>query len=107
MKRNSTAIVVVLAIMAVVSLAVSALGPGMAFISFLVYIIAAIVMIFPNIYLFNCAREINQFCLLNDPESLETAFEMQKKYWKYLGILAIIYLLFILIAILIGIIAAL
>jgi hypothetical protein len=82
-------------------------GAGMGIGMFLVYIIMAVIMIFPCIFLYNYARSLREFCNSNNSDSLEAAFVNQKKYWTFLGIYAIVYLCFIALAILIGIIVAL
>jgi hypothetical protein len=76
---------------------------GMGIGMFIVYLILAIVMIYPNIYLNNYARYLKEFTFYNNPDSLESAFLMQRKFWKYMGVLTIIYIAFILIAIIGGV----
>ncbi len=80
---------------------------GMSFIAFFVYLAGALVMFFPNLYLYNYAGKITDYCNTNNMDDIETAFEMQKKYWKYVGICAIIYLAFILFGLLFAISGAL
>ena len=65
---------------------------------FIVYIIMAIVIYFPNKYLYNYAIGIRDFNISNDNSLIEKSFLMQKKYWKYMGVLVIIYLSFAAIA---------
>jgi hypothetical protein len=80
---------------------------GLNFFVFIIYLVAAIVMFFPNLYLYNYASRIDEYCVSNNVDDIETAFEMQKKYWKYVGICAIIYIGFILIGLLFAVSGAL
>lgn len=93
-------------IIAFASLAMPSVN-SIGFLSFIIYLIAGIVMILPNIYLFNYAKKINQYIESDDTDKIETAFEMQKKYWQYVGICAIIYLAIISIVVLAGILGIL
>ena len=56
------------------------------------YFVSSIIILFPNLYLYNASVEIKRYIDTNDTVNLETAFLMQKKFWKFLGIVAIIYL---------------
>lgn len=58
----------------------------------LVYLIGAVIFFFINRFLFLYANEVNKVYKLNDNDALETAFKMQKNYWKFVGIILIIYL---------------
>ncbi len=62
------------------------------------YLIAAVVVFFLNKYLFDYANGIGKFINTNDPALLEVAFKMQKNFWKFKGILFIIYLSFVVLA---------
>jgi hypothetical protein len=75
-------------------------GVGIAL--FVIYCIMAIIVYFPNLYLFNTANSIREFCISNESTSLEKALIMQRKYWGYMGVLAIIYIAFLIIALLFG-----
>jgi hypothetical protein len=59
---------------------------------FFVYLLIALVVLFPNLYLFNYAKSIQKYVVTNNYSQIVEAFRMQLKYWKYLGILIIIYL---------------
>jgi hypothetical protein len=62
------------------------------FIVFLFYLIIAAIVFFPQLYLLQYANSIKGFLESNNTTLLERAFEKQKSYWMYLGILLIIYL---------------
>jgi hypothetical protein len=56
------------------------------------FIVAAIIMCVLGAYVYKSAKGYSEFCTSSDVNSLETAFLMQKKYWKAVGILTIIYI---------------
>ncbi|MFP4025226.1 MAG: hypothetical protein ACLFVR_11945 [Thiohalospira sp.] len=58
----------------------------------LVYLVGAVIFFFINRFLFFYANALNKVYKLNDNDAFETAFKMQKKYWKFVGIILIIYL---------------
>ncbi|MFP4555837.1 MAG: DUF5362 family protein [Bacteroidales bacterium] len=62
------------------------------------YLIGAVVVFFLNKYLFDYANGIGKYINTNDPAVLELAFKMQKNFWKFKGILFIIYLSFVILA---------
>jgi hypothetical protein len=72
----------------------------------LVYIVVAVVILILGLYLYKSANGYSSFCQSHDANSLETAFLMQKKYWKMSGIITIVYLSLLIIALLIAISAA-
>lgn len=61
------------------------------------YLIFGFVCLRINLLLFNYSSEIKE---INYNGSLENAFKMQHKFWKYNGILVIIYFSFLVIALL-------
>lgn len=61
------------------------------------YLIIAFVCLRINLLLYNYSLEIKK---INYDDSLVDAFMMQYKFWKYNGILVIVYLSFVLIALL-------
>lgn len=67
-------------------------GAGLGAGVFIVYLIMAVIILFPNIFLFNYARGIQNYFATNNVGALENAFQMQKRYWVFMGVLAIIYL---------------
>lgn len=67
-------------------------------VSFILYLVIAIITFFASKYLFNYAGKIKAFTTTNDSVMLEAAFLMQKKFWKLIGIIFIIYLSLLLIA---------
>ena len=58
----------------------------------LVYIAVAIIMFVIGGYLYKSADSYSNFCNSRNVNSLETALLMQKKYWKAVGIVTIVYL---------------
>jgi len=64
----------------------------------LVYLVGAVIFFFINRFLFLYANGVNKVYKLNDNDALETAFKMQKSFWKIVGIFFIIYLSLIAIA---------
>jgi hypothetical protein len=65
---------------------------------FVVYILIAVIVFFPNRYLFNYASAIQNYAASKDYSQIEEAFRMQLKYWKYLGVMIIIYFSLVVIA---------
>ena len=80
---------------------------SMTFIPFIIYIIGAVVMFFPLQYLYNYANGLRDFSVLTDNNLIEEAFLMQKKYWKYMGVVAIVYLSLVVIMIIVSVISIL
>lgn len=76
-------------------------GTGMTLGLFFVYIIMALIILFPNIYLYKYGLSVREFCELNDNNSLDKAFIMQRKYWQYMGVLLIIYLVIMVIGLIV------
>jgi hypothetical protein len=106
--------------MVAAGLAVMVLLPGIAGNSFLdssglggilgggvglLYIIAGAVLFFPARFTYNFGAKIRTYLQNNAEQELETAFKNNKSLWKFYGILAIVYLAFIPVALVIGIIA--
>lgn len=58
----------------------------------ILYLIGAVIFFFINRFLFLYADGINKVYKLNEHNALEIAFKMQKNYWKFVGIILIIYL---------------
>ena len=56
----------------------------------LLYFALAIVMYFPLNFLYKYASNLKYFCESGNSAELETAFNMQKKFWKFQGIMTII-----------------
>jgi len=54
------------------------------------YLLFAVATVFPSYYLFQAAGNLKQFAGSNDPLVLEKAFDLQKKYWRLIGIYMII-----------------
>ena len=63
------------------------------FLGFLLYIAMAAIIYFPNKYLYNCSINIESFYKSNEINTLEYAIDLQRKYWSYMGILVIIFLI--------------
>jgi hypothetical protein len=64
----------------------------LGFIGFIAYLIGGIISFFPQLFLLQYANRIQGYIRSNNAILLERAFERQKSFWMYLGILAIIYL---------------
>jgi hypothetical protein len=81
-------------------------GAGLgAFVSVL-YIIVALVMFFPNLYLYNFASKMQVALRNNDQAQLNQSFRNLKSCYRFLGILMIIYLSFLALALIFGVIGA-
>jgi len=87
------------------------LGGLSSWIFLLIYLPAGIIMFFPAHFTHNFGHKIRNYKFSNSNEDLEQAFKNNKSLWKFYGIICIIYLaiipLFIVIAIVGGVIAAL
>ncbi|MFH2144019.1 MAG: DUF5362 family protein [Bacteroidota bacterium] len=57
----------------------------------LILFLSALVYIVSNTYLFNYSRKLRDALNSSDIKILENAFLMQKKYWKFTGILVIVF----------------
>ena len=62
------------------------------------YLVGAVIFFIINRFLFLYANGVNKVYKLNDYDALETAFKMQKNFWKIVGIFFIIYISLIAIA---------
>lgn len=75
----------------------------------LIYLVMAVIIFFPYLYLYKSAESYRGFIQRGDADSVEEALSLQKKFWRYLGILAIIYfgmiILVMLMAVLVGLFA--
>jgi hypothetical protein len=71
---------------------VAAYGSGIGAIFTILYILAAIVCFFPNLYLFNFANKMKVALRNNDQEQLTQSFRHLKACYRFIGILLIIYL---------------
>jgi hypothetical protein len=56
----------------------------------MVYVVMALVYLFPSLYLHRYASSIGAFLKSNAGEDMEAAFAHQKSFWKFLGIMALI-----------------
>lgn len=70
------------------------------------YVIAAVIMFFPLLFLMRFANKVRTALAANDQEILNTSFQNLKAYFRYLGIITIIVLVFYGIAILFSILSA-
>jgi len=80
----------------------SAMGVGMM----LFYILFAVIMFFPLLFLLRFANKIKTALAANDQEQLNTSFQNLKAYFRFIGIVTIIGLAFYGIGILFGILSA-
>lgn len=69
-----------------------------------IFAIMAIVAYFPLYFLFKYSIYLTNACKTNDSDTLENAFNMQKKFWKFYGIFSIISIGFFIVALIIGLI---
>jgi hypothetical protein len=69
------------------------------------YIVLGVVGFFPTRFIYCFGARIRNFLRNNSEQELEQAFKYNKSFWKFSGIVTIIYLAIIPIAIVIGIIA--
>jgi hypothetical protein len=58
----------------------------------IVYLVMAIIMFFPTLYLFRFSQQTVNALELNNALELEEGFKNIKRYWKFKGILVIVYL---------------
>jgi len=58
----------------------------------IVYIMLAVIMFFPTLFLYRFSQKTTKALAINNATELEEAFNFIKRYWKFKGILAIIYL---------------
>tara|TARA_R110002049_G_scaffold86004_5_gene218643 strand:+ start:2094 stop:2537 length:444 start_codon:yes stop_codon:yes gene_type:complete len=71
-----------------------------------VYVVLALIYIFPIYYLYQFSSKMKQALLSKDDEVLAKAFEMLKSHYKFIGVFTIIMLSFYVLAIIIAIIGA-
>lgn len=71
----------------------------------LVYIIMAVIIFFPYLYLYQTAESFRGFVQRGDVNAMETALMLQKKFWRYLGILTLVYMAVLALMMLIGFLA--
>jgi hypothetical protein len=70
------------------------------------YIILGVVGFFPSRFIYKFGTKIRGFLRSNAEQELELAFKYNRSFWKFSGIVTIIYLAIIPAAIVIGVIAA-
>ncbi|MBR5973069.1 MAG: hypothetical protein IK017_10525 [Paludibacteraceae bacterium] len=75
------------------------MGPAMG----ILYIVIALVCLYPVMKMYNSSRKLKLAVLSNDEQALTDGFQEMRKFWKFYGIIAIIYLVIIAISLLIGI----
>ena len=71
----------------------------------IIYIILGAVIFFPARFTYNFGAKIRSYLQSNSELDLELAFKNNKSFWKFNGILCIVYLAFIPVAIVIGVIS--
>lgn len=82
-----------------------AVAMGGAFYS-IIYIVIALLSFFPCLYMFNFAKKMQVALASNDQTQLNQSFRNLKAYYRFAGILAIIWLSILALAFIFGIIAA-
>jgi len=83
---------------------VSLSTPAIAFTILILYSLIALLVFFPARFSFNFGKYIRSYLYSQDANDLETALSNNKSYWKFTGILTIIYLSLIVTVILLSII---
>ena len=68
---------------------------------------AGLLLFFPSLYIFRFGEKIRSYLSTGTDKDLELAFQNNKSFWKFVGIICIIQLAFIPILIIGGVIAAL
>ncbi|MBA7519996.1 hypothetical protein ES705_12084 [subsurface metagenome] len=69
-----------------------------------IYLVFAGIMFFPALYLYRYGSKLKTFLITREPQDLEASLKNNKSFWKFLGIISIIYLSIIPLAIIISII---
>jgi hypothetical protein len=69
------------------------MGKGTGFFS-AIYIVIALMYFFPIYYLFQFSSKIKNAFKFNDNEQLNASFEYLKSHYKFMGILALIFVSF-------------
>ncbi|PKP34821.1 MAG: hypothetical protein CVT98_10550 [Bacteroidetes bacterium HGW-Bacteroidetes-15] len=69
----------------------SAMGSVAVFASVL-YLLVALLMFYVNKYLFDYANGLKSYFLSKNGVDLDVAFDMQRKFWKLVGIITIVYI---------------
>lgn len=83
-----------------------AMPAGMGGLMLIIYIIIAVIYFFPCLFLFRFSNQMKAALASNDQEALNSSFQNLKSMFKYLGILAIIFLALYGIVFLIGLVGA-
>jgi hypothetical protein len=73
---------------------------GMIAVMGLLYIVLALLYIFPGIYLVKYSSAISRLVASGQTTDMESALDYQRKFWKFTGIIACIMLVFFVIGIL-------
>jgi len=66
-------------------------GVGAALLG-LLYILMAVLYVFPSVFLFRYASAIARMTLGHPAEAMETALAAQKSFWKFVGVLMMVML---------------
>jgi len=65
---------------------------------------AGVLMFFPSLFIYRFGEKIRSYLRVGAEQELEQAFRNNKSFWKFTGIICIIYLAFIPVLIIVGII---
>lgn len=84
----------------------SAFGGGSAASLGFVYIISAVLMFFPSLYLYNFSNKMKAALNNGSPENLELSLENLKSCFKFMGIMTIISLGLIILFVILGVLGA-
>ena len=61
------------------------------------YIVLAVIMFFPALYLLRFSQKTKEALIANDSQVLEVSFQNMKSYWKFIGIMTIVLIAFFII----------
>jgi len=85
------------------------LGPAGGFTILLVYLLLAFLYFFPGLYLLRYGRAIKEVDRVANGDTIESALKQQLAFWRFVGILTLalmgIYLVIIVVAVFVGILA--
>ena len=84
----------------------SSMGLAFGFLVGVIIIACSLLYFFPSLYIYNFGAKIRTYIREGRDQDLEQAFKNNKSLWKFYGIICIIYLAFIPLMTIIGIIVA-
>ena len=107
----SAGFIVVIAVAFHLGIGAQRVGREVPLAALLVYPVLFVLWLFPSLYLYRYARRISRFVAQGHQVQLEAALEAQRRFWSFTGTVALtvvaLIALAIMVAIVIGVIAAL